>query len=434
MKRILFFALAVASATVMLDAQTTLEEMKLHPERCGGRYYAYPVTESANTPAPKGYEPFYVSHYSRHGSRYMISDKDYTNVLDVLEKGHKAGALTPLGEDVMNRMRIVCAEADGRGGELTPLGAKQQHDIGQRMYDAYPQIFAKGADVTAASTVTMRVAHSMFNFVLGLKERDPKLEIPMESAQRNMIYLCHSEPVSWAFNDDKAEPWKAQRDKFKAKMTNPDRLIASLFSDEDFVTRAVRPEQLMWGLYEVASDLQNMEADVTLYDIFESEELVDLWQAGNYAYYATNSSYPLSQGVNVDNAKNLLRNIVETADSYISEGRHGATLRFGHDGNVTPLVALMQLDGGVGYENDPAEVYKVWNDWNVTPMASNVQIVFFKNKKGDVICKFMRNEQEVSIPCETDMFPFYRWDDARNTLQKIIDTPSREYFPAKYKK
>ncbi|MDE6344092.1 MAG: histidine phosphatase family protein [Muribaculaceae bacterium] len=433
MKRGLLGLAALVLASVSLSAQTTLEEMAKYPERCGGRYYAYPVTESANTPAPKGYEAFYISHYSRHGSRYMISDKDYTGVLDVFEKAHKAGALTALGEDVRRRMQVVCEEAEGRGGELTPLGARQQHDIGQRMYDSYSRAFSEGADVTAVSTVTMRVAHSMFNFVLGLKERDPRLNIPMESAQRNMKYLCHSEPVSWEFNDDKAEPWKAQRDKFKASMTKPDRLIGSLFHDDDFVTRAVRPDQLMWGLYEVASDLQNMEADVTLYDIFEPEELVDLWQAGNYSYYATNSSYPLSRGVNVDNAKNLLRNIVETADSYISEGKHGATLRFGHDGNITPLVALMQLEGGTGYENDPAEVYKVWNDWNVTPMASNVQIVFFRNKKGDVLCKFMRNEREVSIPCETDMFPFYRWDAARATLQRFIDTPSRDFFPEKYR-
>lgn len=433
MKRTVLCIVALMLASASLSAQTTLEEMANYPERCGGRYYAYPVTESANTPAPKGYEPFYISHYSRHGSRYMISDKDYTGVLDVFEKAHKTGALTALGEDVRERLQLVCEEAAGRGGELTPLGARQQHDIGQRMYDAYSDVFADGADVTAVSTVTMRVAHSMFNLVLGLKERNPRLKIPMESSPRNMDYLCHSEPVSWAFNDDKAEPWKAQRDKFKSKMTNPDRLIGSLFHDDDFVMRAVRPDQLMWGLYEIASDLQNMEADVALYDIFESRELVELWQSGNFAYYASNSSYPLSRGVNVDNAKNLLRNIVETADEYIAGGKHGATLRFGHDGNITPLVALMRLDGAVGYENDPAEVYKVWNDWNVTPMASNVQIVFFKNKKGDVICKFLRNEREVSIPCDTDMYPFYRWDDARKVLNEAIERPSSDYFPEKYR-
>lgn len=81
-------------------AQTSFEEIKENPLKAGGIYLAYPVTESANTPAPKGYEPFYISHYSRHGSRYLIGDRDYRRVLDLMQKGHDAGALTPLGEDV----------------------------------------------------------------------------------------------------------------------------------------------------------------------------------------------------------------------------------------------------------------------------------------------------------------------------------------------
>ena len=38
-------------------------------ERQGGIYYAYPVTKTELAEAPAGYEPFYISHYGRHGSR-----------------------------------------------------------------------------------------------------------------------------------------------------------------------------------------------------------------------------------------------------------------------------------------------------------------------------------------------------------------------------
>jgi hypothetical protein len=40
----------------------------------------------------------------------------------------------------------------------------------------------------------------------------------------------------------------------------------------------------------------------------------------------------------------------------------------------------------------------------------------------------MLNEQEVKIPAETDNFPFYKWSDARAALQKILDTPSKDYI------
>ena len=44
-------------------------------ERLGGVYYAYPVTETTLADAPEGYEPFYISHYGRHGSRWLPNDK-----------------------------------------------------------------------------------------------------------------------------------------------------------------------------------------------------------------------------------------------------------------------------------------------------------------------------------------------------------------------
>ena len=35
-------------------------------------YYAYTYDNPARTPAPEGYEPFYISHYGRHGSRWLL--------------------------------------------------------------------------------------------------------------------------------------------------------------------------------------------------------------------------------------------------------------------------------------------------------------------------------------------------------------------------
>lgn len=127
----------LASAALTATAQTTREEIAVTPEKAGGVYYAYPVSESLNTPAPKGYKPFYVSHFARHGSRYLISDNDYKTVMDVFDSADRAGALTPLGKSVKSRLDSIWTETQGRGGELTPLGRRQHHGIAQRMYKAY---------------------------------------------------------------------------------------------------------------------------------------------------------------------------------------------------------------------------------------------------------------------------------------------------------
>lgn len=412
-----------AAASLSAAAQANLEEITATPGKAGGIYYAYPVDRSLNTPAPKGYKPFYVSHYGRHGSRYLISDRDYAGVRDLFREAESAGALTPLGHDVLTRLDSIWLEAEGRGGELTPLGVRQHQGIGSRMADAFPEAFVgDDAKVTAASTTVMRCAHSMYSFLEGLKSRFPQLDIPRESSNRNMYYLNYHSPESGPYSSDKGE-WYLDWKKFRNEKTDPDRLVGTLFSDSTFIRRHVDPIELMWGLYWIAVDMQNMETKVDFFDLFTPQELFDLWQVFNFNFYACNSNYPGAQGLHVDNAKNLLRNIVETADSYIAAGDHGATLRFGHDGNLIPLAALMRLDGTYAAESDPYELHKVYSDFKISPMAGNIQIVFFKDKKGDVIVKFMLNEREIAIPAPTDIYPFYRWDDARKVLMQAVETP-----------
>lgn len=420
------------SVGLAASSQTTPEQMAQNPGQYGGVYFAYPVTESVNTPAPKGYTPFYISHYGRHGSRYLISDDDYKRVIDQFKRAHDDNALTPLGEDLYGRLQQIWAEAEGRGGELSPLGYRQHRGIAQRMYKAYPQVFDGNPTMTARSTQVMRCAHSMFAFVEALKEFNPSMTIPLESNKRNMQYLCFSTPESWAFNDNKRDEWRPEYNKFKAARTRPDRLMQSLFKSGEYVTRHIDPADLMWGLYWITVDMQNMESDITLYDLFTDDELFDLWQVFNAQFYINNSSYPRSRGVNVDNAKNLLTNIVTTADQYIADNSNGATLRFGHDGNIVPLAALMRLPGTFGYTNDMDSIYTVWNDFAVSPMASNMQMIFFKNKAGDILVKVMMNEREVTLPVNTETPPFYRWDDLRQYLQMLIDTPSEQFFPAEF--
>ena len=70
-------------------AQSTREAILEDIARTGGVYYAYPVKEAIATPPPKGYKPFYISHYARHGSRWIQSEQDYKTVVDIFEKAHQ---------------------------------------------------------------------------------------------------------------------------------------------------------------------------------------------------------------------------------------------------------------------------------------------------------------------------------------------------------
>lgn len=420
--RLKTLAVVLAIFCLGVKAQTTFEEISADLNKAGGVYLAYPTVETKQTPAPKGYKPFYVSHYGRHGSRYLLSDRDYQWIIQLMEKAEIVNGLTPLGHDVLKRLNMVWEEAQGRAGDLTPLGVRQHQGIAERMSKNFPEVFSGKRHVSARSTVVYRCAMSMVAFGDRLKQLNPQLDMSYEMSEKYMSYLNYHSARSNAFTHGKKGPWVEEYRKFEEAQVHPDRLVSTLFSNADFIRCEVNPSELMWGLYWIAVDMQDMETPVSFFDLFTAKEMFDLWQCVNYRFYMGNANPLASNGIVMANAKSLVENILESADAAIKDRSIAATLRFGHDGNVIPLLALLQIENFDVAVAGPAEVYKHWCDFKATPMASNVQIVFFENKAGDILVKFMHNENEVHVPVKTDQWPFYHWNDVKEYYQKRLST------------
>lgn len=420
--RLKTLAVVLAIFCLGVNAQTTFEEISADLNKAGGVYLAYPTVETKQTPAPKGYKPFYVSHYGRHGSRYLLSDRDYQWIIQLMEKAETVNGLTPLGHDVLKRLNMVWEEAQGRAGDLTPLGVRQHQGIAERMSKNFPEVFRGKRHVSARSTVVYRCAMSMVAFGDRLKQLNPQLDMSYEMSEKYMSYLNYHSARSNAFTHGKKGPWVEEYRKFEEAQVHPDRLVSTLFSNADFIRCEVNPSELMWGLYWIAVDMQDMETPVSFFDLFTAKEMFDLWQCVNYRFYMGNANPLASNGIVMANSKSLVENILESADAAIKDRSIAATLRFGHDGNVIPLLALLQIENFDVAVAGPAEVYKHWCDFKATPMASNVQIVFFENKAGDISVKFMHNEKEVHVPVKTDQWPFYHWNDVKEYYQKRLST------------
>lgn len=420
--RLKTLAVVLAIFCLGVNAQTTFEEISADLNKAGGVYLAYPTVETKQTPAPKGYKPFYVSHYGRHGSRYLLADRDYQWIIQLMEKAETVNGLTPFGHDVLKRLNMVWEEAQGRAGDLTPLGVRQHQGIAERMSKNFPEVFRGKRHVSARSTVVYRCAMSMVAFGDRLKQLNPQLDMSYEMSEKYMSYLNYHSARSNAFTHGKKGPWVEEYRKFEEAQVHPDRLVNTLFSNADFIRCEVNPSELMWGLYWIAVDMQDMETPVSFFDLFTAKEMFDLWQCVNYRFYMGNANPLASNGIVMANAKSLVENILESADAAIKDRSIAATLRFGHDGNVIPLLALLQIENFDVAVAGPAEVYKHWCDFKATPMASNVQIVFFENKAGDILVKFMHNEKEVHVPVKTDQWPFYHWNDVKEYYQKRLST------------
>lgn len=255
---------------VTLPAHHLKEEIMQSPEKMGSIYYAYPTPDGIRTPAPEGYSPFYVSHYGRHGSRWMTSDERYLEVIRVFDTFHEKSGLTALGEDVRLRLQKVWENARGRGGDLTSLGERQHKAIARRLYQQYPQIFRDSACISARSSTSVRCIMSMSAFSEQLKELNPSLRITREANRRYMDYIAYTSPELEEFSSDSAA-WRTGFRCYEESHIRPERLTATLFTNPQEVKD---PRGLMMGLYWIASDMQDVELPLSFYDLFEKRRAV----------------------------------------------------------------------------------------------------------------------------------------------------------------
>ena len=138
MKRFYSLLLLVLLVGLTLTAGVR-EDFKANPKLSANNYQAYPTSGfPAITAPPAGYEPFFINHYGRHGSRWLINEKSYTLPIDMLEKGERDGKLTRRGAEVLAILREVHDASKGRLGELSDIGAEQHQGIARRMYQNFP--------------------------------------------------------------------------------------------------------------------------------------------------------------------------------------------------------------------------------------------------------------------------------------------------------
>ena len=415
-----------ALATVMpAAAQQAKDEIYANPRLSGSNHLAYPgPVQDRLTAAPKGYHPFYISHYGRHGSRYLIGRDEYDVPAAVLARADSLGKLTPLGRDVLRRVRLLRAEADGRLGELTPLGAEQHRQIARRMYERFPEVFRGSVTVDAKSTVVIRCILSMENELQELLRLNPDLVIKHDASEHDMYYMNQSDHALSA----RKTPRRAlvTWNDFASRHVSRAALMSRLFADSEYVKYEVDTLDLGNRLFKLASNVQSspLGSEMTLYDIFTKDELYNFWLADNASWYIGYGACALNGGTQPFSQRNLLRNIIHEADSCMALERPGATLRFGHETMVLPLVCLLGING---YDMSTACLdsleSKGWINYKVFPMGANVQLVFYRRSEtdGEVLLKVLLNENEARLPLPSDLAPYYRWNDFKEYYLRKLD-------------
>ena len=418
MKR-LITTLAVTLTTLTINAQTAREEIKANKYLSGSQYLDYNrrLPDKPLTPAPKGYEPFYLSHYGRHGSRWLIAENSYIGPRNILRDAKEQGKLTPLGEETLQKIEAFEPTSVKRLGDLSTVGERQHHGIGKRMTENFPEIFkAKNVPIDARSTVVIRCILSMVAECEEMAAANPTARFHNDVSESLQYYL--NQPWDGLVRKTAADS-KLWNNSWRHKYTHPERLMKALFNDQDWVYSNLRAGSFMRDLFEIAANMQSHDTDIELFSLFTDEEIYDLWKQNNIGWYLSYGPAPQSKGIMPFSQRNLLKNIIETADT-VSQTQ--ATLRFGHEVCVMPLACLLELGNcGVQVENlDELDQY--WQNYKIFPMGCNVQLIFYRPKKaarsaikgnGDILVKALLNEREVTLPIQTDQYPYYNWQTLR---------------------
>jgi len=396
-------------------AQTSKKEIFKDIYRTGSNYFAYPGPSAKQlTKAPEGYTPFYISHYGRHGSRYMSSNEYYVTAINKLDSAEQYGILSAKGQEVLAKLRTGYADAWHRDGDLSKLGARQHQEIAHRMYERFPELLSQPLKIDARSSTVRRCMLSMFNFCMELQVLNPTLDIAMDASKHDWNWVVEDLSIQPAVTPA-SEAYEQQRSAIFEGAHNPTRLMALLFTDTSKAATFINGRDLMEALYNVAEDLQNVpELGIELIDVFTKDELFNMWTGYNAGWLLNTGLVPGCTPY-YEQQREVLDSIVSKADQVIQKGEPTATLRFSHDSSVLPLAWLLGLKEARGGKTDIPNLYKYISIDKIIPMAANIQMIFYrKEDSDDVLVKCLLNENETTIPAvKTDCAPYYHWSDLR---------------------
>lgn len=82
----------------------------------------------------------------------------------------------------------------------------------------------------------------------------------------------------------------------------------------------------------------------------------------------------------------MLSEFIRTADEVINaKSDNHANFRFAHAETIIPFVALMGIRNADVRVADPDSVSVYWKDYEIAPMAANIQWIFCHDEKGEIL-------------------------------------------------
>jgi len=406
------FCIVEAPAAPVTDVR---EQVLKDPNKAAGLDCVLDWGPKPLTPAPKGYEATYVSHYGRHGSRFAYTARAYTVPLKMLRKGAQEQNLTPYGEQLLAQLEAFWKAVEYRVGDLTELGWQQHQQIAGTMVHNFPGAFGKGSRVDACSSGSVRSILSMTSFVSTLSRVAPKADIYAHESQLDIQATRPNQGVNpFAYQGPQTVfPYpESSEEFFKRRFPQYLDVLGRLFQDPAKGLGTREPFNVFFNLYMLVAGMASLpqELRMDLTGIFTPEEYATLWEIDNYERFREYLPYRIP-------CSSVIDDVVAKADVRVASGEKGADLRFGHDHVMMALLMILDIDDFNKYPSNPDNLVQVFHTYR-SPKATNLQFVFYTPKKGgDPLVKVLFNGDEVRLGSLAPFNgPYYRWEAVREYM------------------
>ena len=403
----------------------------------------YAAEGSHYTAPPQGFHAVNTQVVARHGSRGLSGFKYDALTMKVWQKAHELGAVKPAGRSLHQQTEAMheANEAPGdeatwaqmagraqltggdfkRGyGNLTPLGAREHEQMGERLAHRMPELFDGGSGTTVdlVSSGEPRAAESGWHFRSGLLKAAPQ-------AAGNVSETIRSDTATLYFHKDNAD-YKAYKkylngDQVKnyvdsvwnqPKSKKYARSVLTRIYSEDFVDRLAAGE---WT-FDIPSGKKidnEVDAAVQLYNLYivapalgmDFSQYFTPEEANWFAMLLDAEDYVqkgpgfVGSDISHRNSRPLLDDFFASIDRQSAEHPDGsATLRFAHAETLIPFEALIKAPGSqTQITASDLDFWKAtdWRGASQGRMAANVQWDVFANDQGQQVVRMLLNEREV---------------------------------------
>lgn len=386
--------------------------------QCQGSLIPYP-TDIPEINIPDSLSVVYINHVGRHGARYPASAANCLKLKRALDHADSIGSITPLGRKLMALNDEVIARSNGRWGALDSLGMAEQRAIASRMFANYPSLFGEGSLINALSSYSPRAMMSMFSFVHQLDRLNNRLSFITSTGRVNSQLMRPFDTDKDYLEFRKEEKWRPAYEEYMNTACPTSAITRVLGLDYPFGSPEAARDLALTEYYVIAG-LSAMSMVSNSNEYFTNEEYNALWSCFNLRQYLQRTASTVSS-VPADIASALVLNLIQTTDEAIQGTNPAkADLRFGHAETLMPLLSLLRLPGCYYVTNYFDTVAGHWRDFDVVPMAANLQMILFKAKKsGRYYVRFDVNERPTPLP-GSDTRLYIPWGDARAYMMRCV--------------